>query len=106
MAGHEVYGGHLTPVGGAPSAAGRIDSVTIGKAPRGGGVARTPRLPEDLLTLDETAEALKKSKTTVRRLVLDGDLEQVMIGGTPRIMRPSLLAYVRRQLARSRQAGG
>lgn len=39
----------------------------------------TPRLPA-LLTLDETATALRVSRATVRRMIARGDLEAVRFG--------------------------
>jgi excisionase family DNA binding protein len=59
-------------------------------------------LPGDLLTYREAWELLGKSRTTIRRMVEAGELEVIMVGGgggRPRILRPSVTEYLRRQLA-------
>lgn len=45
---------------------------------------------EDLMTVDETARALRVSRVTVRRLARQGDLEAVRVGRQIRVPRAAL----------------
>ena len=59
----------------------------------------------ELLTIDETAEFLRVSDKTVRRMIDDGRLEAVAIGRQWRIPREALAELTRpRTRARSRTA--
>lgn len=50
--------------------------------------------PGDLLTLQDVAERLTTSYKTVFRLVTDGDIPAVKVGGQWRVHRDDLNAYV------------
>jgi excisionase family DNA binding protein len=62
------------------------------------------RLPEDLLTYSQAWAMLGISRTTLTRLLAAGELERIIIGGRPRILRPSLIAYLGRQLGAAQAA--
>jgi excisionase family DNA binding protein len=56
-------------------------------------------LPEDLLTYRQAWELLGISRTGLARMIEAGEVERVYIGKSPRILRPSVTEYLRRQLA-------
>jgi len=60
---------------------------------------RTPAPPPDpaLVTITEAGRILASSRSTVYRLVRQGDLEVVRIGTRPRVTLRSIAAYVDRQ---------
>lgn len=52
--------------------------------------------PPPVATIKETMETLRVSRSTVVRLVRDGDLEATYVGTRPRILTASILAYLER----------
>lgn len=52
-----------------------------------------------LLTPEETADELRISRTRVYGLIKESELVSVMIGGSRRVLRESVEAYVRRLVA-------
>ena len=49
---------------------------------------RIPRLPDDLVSYREASILLKKSRSTLRRLVIEGELDTIYIGGGPKSSAP------------------
>ena len=75
---------------------------------------KTPPMPlnledlETLRTLDETAELLEVSRSTVKRLISSGELAVVSIGtgrGTPRVPQRAILDYVNRHYRQPPRGG-
>jgi excisionase family DNA binding protein len=52
-----------------------------------------------LLTPEETADELRISRTRVYGLIKESELVSVMIGGSRRVLRESVEAYVKRLVA-------
>jgi excisionase family DNA binding protein len=50
---------------------------------------------EELLTIDEVAEYLRVSRSTVRRMIADGRLQAVTIGRQWRITKEAVEALIR-----------
>jgi excisionase family DNA binding protein len=59
----------------------------------------TPTQADRLLRLDEAAEALQVSDSTIRRLVRDKELKVVRIGRAVRVRPEDLEAFIRDRLA-------
>ena len=55
---------------------------------------RVPRV----MTFGEAEELLKVSRSTIQRLVRDGELQAVYIAGSRRLSAASVEAYLRRQV--------
>lgn len=49
---------------------------------------------EDLLTIEQTAEYLQVSVSTVRRMVRDGRLRSVSLGRLRRVPKPALEEFI------------
>ena len=60
---------------------------------------RTPKPPPDpsLVTLTEAGRILSVSRSTVYRLIRQGDLEVMRVGNRPRVTLRSIAAYVDRE---------
>jgi len=63
------------------------------------------RRPE-LLTVEETAEFLRVSDKTVRRMLQDGRLQGVDLGGAWRISREELETFIKQGGVSKREEGG
>ena len=57
---------------------------------------------QELLTVKETAETLSASRTTVYKLIHDGDLRIIYVGADMRVPRAEIARFIERQLRRAR----
>ncbi len=85
----------LRRVAEQPPSAGRIDVAAGSSAgaenPQAGSSTATTPL---LLTIAETAEALRTSRTTVYALVRRGEIPSIKIGSSRRVVRQRLEAWL------------
>ncbi len=61
-----------------------------------------PELPDLPYTLKEVAAMLRKSVKTVRRLISDGHLLSLKIGGSRHVLASELQKYLDRQIAKGK----
>lgn len=59
-----------------------------------------------LYTIPETAEVLRVHRSTISRLLSDGELPFVMVRGSKRILESDLRAFIENQIARRNFGSG